>query len=208
MSVMYRVSQVVSAVFHPLIMPLACFFLAAHYDWYIRGTTDPNILRITLLVVALSTIAFPGVNLLLLRWYGVISSLAMPNRAERVTPFLSTLFFFGLGYYLLSKGNLPAPLYSIFVGSMVALLLLTLLSLRWKVSAHGAGVAGVAGSVMALFQLHNYGNIALLSAVWLAAGLTLTARLYLKAHTPGEVYIGAIIGFLSMYLSVLYGLLI
>ncbi len=186
-------------------MPLACFFVAAQFDWYIRGTTDPDMLRITLFVVALSTIAFPGLNMLLLRWYGVISSLEMPKRAERLAPFISTLFFFALGYYLLRKGSLPLPLYSIFLGSILALVAITIINLRWKISAHATGIAGLAGSTIGLFQLHNYGNLILLSLVLVVVGATLTARLVLKAHSPAEVYAGAGVGFLSLYLSVVNG---
>lgn len=205
---MKRWAIAVSAILHPLVMPLACFLIAARFDWYIKGTTDPALLRITFIVVALSTIAFPGLNMLLLRWYGVVSSLEMPGRAERLAPFVSTLFFFVLGYYLLRRGALPPPFYSIFFGSILALLTITLISMRWKISAHATGVAGLLGTAIGLFQLHNYGNIVLLCVLIFLAGLTLSARLVLRAHTPAEVYAGALVGFGCIYFSLINGWLI
>lgn len=199
---MRRAAVIVSALFHPMVMPLACIVVATKFDWYIRGTMPVEQVNLVYLIVALSTIAFPGINILLLKWYGMIQSLEMPGRKERIAPFISTAFFFLLGYYLLRKGSLPSPVYSIFLGCIIALVSATLINLKWKVSVHATGAAGLLGCTIGLFQLNQFGDTFLLSLVLLVVGLVLSARLRLNAHTPRQVYVGAAVGFSAIYFPV------
>ena len=187
---------------HPLMMPLLAVFIAFKFDWYLSGILVSDQENIVFLIIAMSTIAFPGLNILLLKWYGVVSSLSMPIRKERSAPFVSTLFFFCLGYYLLRKGSLPTPLYSIYLGCSLVLLILILINLKWKISVHAAGSAGVVGSTIGLFQIHDFSNLWLISILIVLTGLTLSSRLILKAHTPAQVYVGAVIGFAMTYSAV------
>lgn len=199
---MRRLAAAVSAIFHPLIMPLLCIAIAGEYDWYVRGRINTEQLRITYLVVALSTVAFPGINILLLRWYGAVNSLQLPTRKERFAPFVSSIFFFALGYVLLRRGGLPSPIYSILLGCIASLVVLALINMRIKVSAHAAGIAGLLGCTLALFRLNQWAHLPLLMAIILCCGLVFSARILLDAHTPKEVYSGALIGFAVLYLSV------
>lgn len=205
---MRKIAQLFSAVLHPLIMPLVCVFTAYTFDWYINGSLTADQMQVIYLIVAFSTVVFPAVNILLLKWYGVVKSFTMERRAERNAPFISTVFFYTLGYYMLRKGALPESLFAILLGCIVVLLLITIINLRWKISAHSSGIFGLLGTVVALFLLHGFGNIALLSVVLLLGGLVITSRLILGVHTPAESYGGAILGFLTMYIFVYFGLFI
>jgi membrane-associated phospholipid phosphatase len=199
---MRKIAVITSAIMHPLMMPLLAVFIAFKFDWYLSGILVNDQENIIFLIIAMSTIAFPGLNILLLKWYGVVSSLSMPIRKERSAPFVSTLFFFCLGYYLLRKGSLPTPLYSIYLGCSLVLLILILINLKWKISVHAAGSAGVVGSTIGLFQIHDFSNLWLISILIVLTGLTLSSRLILKAHTPAQVYVGAVIGFATTYSAV------
>jgi membrane-associated phospholipid phosphatase len=199
---MQRAALLVSGIFHPLAMPLLIVFLAVEFDWYIQGKIIPEQARLVYLIIALSTIAFPGLNILLLRWYGVINSLQMPTRKERNTPYLSTLFFFGLGYYLLRKAQLPTSVYAILIGCAVSLLCIAVINTKWKISAHAVGAGGMVGAFLGLFQIHAYSNMILLCVLVLVAGAVGSARLILGAHTPLQVYAGLFLGAFIVYLSV------
>lgn len=199
---MHRAAVIVSAVFHPLLMPLASVYVATKFDWFIRGQLWPEQARLVYLVVALSTIVFPGINILLLRWHGALSSLERPPQKERLAPFLSTLFFFGTGYYLLSRVDLPDAIYSILLGSGITLIVLSLLNFIRKISVHSAGAFGLVGTILGLFHIHSFANLELLAvAIFIGAGVV-SSRLILRAHTPTEAYTGAIAGFLCMFLTV------
>lgn len=199
---MRRIAVITSAVFHPLMMPLLSIFIAFEFDWYLSGRLGSDQENVIYLIIALSTIAFPGLNILLLKWYGVISSLSMPIRKERTAPFISTLFFFGLGYYLLRKGSLPIPIYSIYLGCSLVLLALILINFKWKISIHAAGMAGVVGSAIGLFKIHDFSNFWLIAVLIVITGFVLSARLILSAHSPSQVYVGAILGFSITYFAV------
>jgi hypothetical protein len=199
---MPRLAGVISIVLHPLIMPLMCVILAGQLDWYVRGTIYQEQLQLTYLVVALSTVVFPGLNILLLRWYGAVSDLNVSSRRERYVPYLSSIFFFVLGYVMLRRGDLPSPLYAIMLGSIASVVLLTLLNLRLKLSAHAAGVAGLLGTAVGLFRLNGWSDLPLLMTIILLCGLVLSSRLVLAMHSPREVYGGALIGFASLYFCI------
>jgi membrane-associated phospholipid phosphatase len=205
---MKRLAVVVSAIIHPLLMPLLSVFIAFNFDWYLSGRMIPEQENVIYIIVALSTMAFPGLNILLLKWYGVVRSLSMPVRKERIAPFISSLFFFGLGYYLLRKGTIPNTVYSIYLGSFFTLISLSLINFKWKISAHAAGISGVLGMTLALFRIHDYANLWLLGILIIAAGLTLSSRLILNAHTPAQVYTGAGIGFLIPYVCISWEIVI
>ena len=205
---MHKLARIVSAITHPLLIPLIAVYIAYNFDWFINGSLSGDQMQIVYAVVAFSTMIFPLLNILLLKWYGAVSSLSMPNRTERNAPYISTLFFISLGYYMLRKGALPDALFSILTGIIIILALITLVNFMWKISAHSAGIFGLIGAVIALFQIHSFGNITLLSILVLMGGLVITSRLVLDAHTPAETYWGAGLGFLTSYVCVYFGLFI
>ncbi len=205
---MRGIFTLISAIAHPLIMPLACVYLGSQYDWYVRGLADASSLRLVYLIVVLSTVIFPGLNIILLKWCGAVNSLEMPTRKERYLPFLSTFFFFCLGYFMLRRAPLPESLYSIYFGCITGLVSLTLINFTWKISAHAAGAFGLVGTTVALFQVHHFGNVFLLCTVLIIGALVMSSRLYLRAHTPPQVYVGAFMGFLALYIPVALGFFI
>lgn len=205
---MRQFAVIISAVAHPIAMPLLCILIGSQLDWYILGSSSSEQLYLIYIIVALSTIVFPGVNILLLRWYGSMTSLESPPKHERTLPYLSAVFFFALGYYLLRKGNISPALLSMFLGSLLALMVMALINTQWKISVHAAGIFGLIGAIVGLFQIHDFQNLFILSLLILIGGGIMTARLILKAHTPAQVYVGSLVGFASMYFCVRYGLII
>lgn len=205
---MRKLARIVSALTHPLFIPLAAVYIAYNFDWFINGSLSDDQIRIVYMIVAFSTLIFPLLNILLLKWYGVVSSLSMPHRAERHAPYISTIFFFALGYYMLRKGALPDAIFSILTGTLLTLALIAVINFKWKISAHAAGIFGLVGVVIGLFQTHSYGNITLLSLLVLVGGLVISSRLVLNAHTPAETYWGAGLGFVASYLCVYLGIFI
>jgi hypothetical protein len=195
-------AKAISIVLHPLLMPLLCVVFAGQFDPMVNGRVHPEQLSITYVIVALSTIAFPAINILLLRWYGAVTTFEVRKRKERFAPYISSAFFFTLGYILLRRGALPVSIHAIMLGCTVSLIVLAVVNTRLKISAHAAGVGGLAGTAVALFKIHGWFDFGLLTLVILFIGLVLTARLVLKVHTAPEVYAGAAAGFAVLYFFV------
>ncbi len=205
---MRRAAILISALFHPLIMPLLCVVIGSELDWYIQGRTTPEQLKLVYLIIGLSTCVFPGLNILLLSWYGTVKNLESPSRKERFLPYISSMFFFFLGYYLLRQGNLPTAIYSIYVGGLFALVMMAIVNTRWKISAHSTAVFGVSGTLAGLFYIHDFVNLFAFSAALLIGAAVLSSRIILKVHTPAQTYVGAVLGFVSPFICVRYGLFI
>src|SRR5690606_7565236 len=121
---MRKIALFVSVLLHPLFLPLVCIYVAYTFDWYINGMLASDQMQLIYLIVAFSTIVFPAVNILLLKWYGVVKTFSMDSRAERNVPFVSTVFFYALGYFMLRKGALPESLFAILMECMVVLVLI------------------------------------------------------------------------------------
>ena len=195
-------SKLISALFHPLVMPILALFLGVASDSLLELYINPARLTMVYLIVALTTIVFPVVSFLFLYRAKEISDLQMTIRKERFKPLITTILYYSLGYYLLRKGELPATLLTFIFGCILATIFATIINLKYKISLHAIGIAGVMGYLCALFHLHDNINIYILFGVIIISGLVLTSRLILKVHTQKEIYMGAFLGFFIIYLAV------
>lgn len=119
-------------------------------------------------------------------------------------PFSFVTIFYGITTYMFViqvKVNQSVGL--MLIATTILVLILTIITIWYKISIHTAGVCGVVGMLIA-FGLKYPGAASLypLIGMVLVAGITMTARLHLNAHTPKQILAGAVAG-LSISLSVL-----
>lgn len=110
-------------------------------------------------------------------------------------------YFFGiictsfLAYFFYTKSGLQQS--SVIISAILAaLILITVISLFWQISAHAAGVGGLIGGLMGII-IHfgeNYLNIPFFISL-LIGGFVISARLKLNAHNPAQVIAGFACGF-------------
>src|SRR5690606_23250631 len=124
----------------PLLMPTLTLWLALELDMRMGYFLAGQARWVVLGMVALMTIAFPLTSALLLVRAGLVSSLEMPRRQERIAPYVMTLMYYGMTWYLLSRTPLDPLALSLFGGAVIALAITTLVTLRWKMSAHMVGI--------------------------------------------------------------------
>lgn len=198
---MRSLAHFLSIVLHPLFMPAYTLAFALWADGYLY--LEPRGRMIVLGMVTLMTVLFPITSTLLLIRSGFVSSLRMPDRRERIAPYCMTLLYYGLTWFLLARTPLHPTILALIIGAAAALLITTLITLRWKISAHMVGIGGAVGAVFALGQLHQLPALVPLATVLLFAGALGTARLLTSDHTPAQVYCGFIVGALSVATTVL-----
>ena len=105
-------------------------------------------------------------------------------------------------YSKLSINNLIVV---VFAATTVLILILTIITVFWKISIHSAAIGGVVGFIFALGMIHPIVNFTfILAFIILIAGLVIYSRLMLNAHTPWQVYAGAVLGFLVCFMSIYY----
>jgi len=165
-----------------------------------------NIALLIILLVFITTFIIPALSIVGLRTTMTISSVKLRNRAERVLPFSFITIFYGLTTYLFhSKIEINDLILAIFIGASLLVALLTIITVFFKISVHAAGAGCMMGfllSIMLIFPEHNL--LWALIFIVLTAGLILSARLYLNAHTPVEVYSGFVLGMFISFFSLYF----
>ncbi|SNS06219.1 hypothetical protein SAMN06295967_102317 [Belliella buryatensis] len=198
---MYRkISEIISAVFQPLLMPslIIGFLLFGLPESEIAGA--PNKPLIFFVVVA-NTFVIPLAILLVMRYTKVIPSLKMEQKQDRVFPFsMISLLYMVTAYAFYIKDWMDYKLiFTLFIIT-ICLILLTSITYFWKISAHMMGVGGLLGIILAYSLILTGFNLLypVLGAIILT-GAVGTARLYLNAHTPSQVWGGFLLGFLVCF---------
>ncbi len=207
---------------HPLLMltySLLLLLALNPYAFSVRSWADKPAM---LLLISVFTTSFllPGFGVALLKPLGLVKSLALADKQERIGPYiLSGVFYLWLYKNLASGGQAPA-LYTTFVlGATIGLFFAFFVNIFTKISAHAVGMGGLiamllmTGSVWGdtVFNIPMFGGAVQLSLnvvialVVILAGLVGTARLTLEAHTPADLYRGYAAGFVAMLLAGMIG---
>ncbi len=159
--------------------------------------------RLVTIIVFVSTCILPLSAIPIFIQLGIVKSIFMREKKERVLPLFATAAFFLLGYYFLKRLNLPTFISLFYLGTLMAVLLSLAISVFWKISIHMVGIGGL---LAALFVLSiKYGvhlNIWLYLIIGLA-GILGSMRLILGQHNTSQVYSGFLLGFVSIFTIVL-----
>jgi membrane-associated phospholipid phosphatase len=200
-----KASQLVSILLHPLLMPFIGVAL-------ILTTTHLAMLpaegkRTIFKIVVLSTILLPLSMLPLFYYNKIINKITMPQRRERLFPLATTILFYYAGYYILARVKAPAFIQYFLLGTVIVLAITLIIHFKWKISTHMVGIGGITGLLSTLGFLYKIDITYWLILCILAAGITGTSRLYLKAHHPSQIYSGFLLGYVSIF-SVIVGMTI
>lgn len=209
-----------SVVFHPLLIVtymLVILLLVNPYQFGVYSIVEQGKL---VLLVFLSTFAMPAFALVLMQSLNMVASMQLENRKERIVPYIITGIFY-LWMFINFKNNqsIPVPLTEATLGATIALFTAFFFNNFTKISAHGVGMGGLIGLSAVNSIFHSFDtftlntwlfgplefstNFVVMVAI-LLAGIVCTARLFLKAHTPGQVYGGLAVGILSQAIAHLF----
>jgi hypothetical protein len=175
-------------------MPFYAVVLLMNINTYIAYSISPQLQRIILSLVFVTTGVLPVLTAFMLLQKGMIRSLEMESISERRLPVISSAVFYMLCYFLLLRLPVPRMLSLMVLGATITIFIAWFLSFRWKVSIHMIGIGGLAGMLFGLSQVLNAGLLTILLATIFISGLLGTARLILGAHTPAQIYAGFGIG--------------
>ena len=183
----------VSILFHPLLLPLYVLFITFNTGTvftYIPAYTQNMSYLLTLLGVTL----IPLLCLPLLKWLGLIEGYRLVQKQDRVFPVLVTIVGAFIVFYFsrnLPYSNIVRQFYLIMVIMLSGFMIVMI---RWKISMHMTAIGALCGFVFILGMKYLGDVINLLPLLILVSGLVASARLYLKQHTPAQVYVGYIYG--------------
>lgn len=196
-------AQMLSLVFHPLMLPTCVFGVLLYVLPQFQGYSTKAVWWL-LTSVNIFTFLIPSLLTYALYLMGYVQSIRLEARKDRFLPMLLTIIVYAVFTHLVETrlqaiGVLPLLLLKAVTLSIFITLLITLF---WKISAHSVGVGGVVALLLALslfFQDEKILYMGMLS--WALAGALISARLYLKAHTIEQTIAGFCLGFLVIFLT-------
>ncbi len=172
------------------------------------------------LLVFLSTFVIPAFAIMMMRFLGLISSIEMEDKQERIGPYIVTgIFYLWMFRNLLDNPDIPTA-YKIFVlGATIALFVAFFINNFSKISLHAVGMGGLVAMVLITTLQYSYGSfllntlffgyievsmISLLLMSILLTGIVGTSRLILKAHELQDISGGVLVGFASMLVAMYF----
>ncbi len=189
-------SLIISVVLQPLVIPSLVFGLVLFV--VPESTSIPEVFKHRIFyLVAISTLAIPMVTIFGLRLSGTLKSIHMADLKDRAIPFSVTSIYYVLTvYFLFQKEELDPILWEVLGIITLAIVILTLVTFFWKMSAHMTGMGGLIACVVVLgLKFPTFQPLYPLIGSLALTGLVGTVRLYLEAHRPIEIYVGLLFGF-------------
>lgn len=193
---------VVTVLFHPVFLPLYGLLLIFNIP-VLFSFLPGSARRLLFYMVLVNNVLMPLAMLPLFRLRGMISSYRLETRGERIIPLLSASVMYFITAIMIFRFQVPGLIKSFSFASAFVVFVTALLSFRWKVSVHAAGAGAMVATVLVIsFRMYAV-LIWVVVAVILLSGLVMAARLWLREHTPGEVYAGFLAGFTVMALAMM-----
>lgn len=213
---MKLISKAISVVFHPLFIVSYLLFILLLINPYSFGIQDEKGLGLVVISVVFLSVFFPLFAILVLRSLGLVKSLNMENKMERIGPLIiSGIFYLWLFINIRNNNVFPEVFRMIVLGATIGLFSAFFINNFTKISLHAVGMGGLLCSLFLIrysFSYHEFvisflGNkylvhtdLLLLCGVFVT-GLVGTARLHLKAHSLNDIYGGYIVGFLAQIIA-------
>ena len=150
------------------------------------------------------TFLIPVLSIGMLKLTSSISSMRLEDRRERIMPFFFTSAYYSLMVYLFAyKLVLSETMIILFIAVTVTILMVSVITLFFKISAHAVGVWGTLGALVSVQARYPDSQLFWpIIGVLVLAGLVNSSRLLLNVHSPAEVGLGSLLGFSVCFSSV------
>jgi hypothetical protein len=197
-----KFAQIISLIFHPVLIPTLGFILLLNSGFYFSFITW-EAKRFLLMVVLFSTGILPLLSMALLA-INPKFELSFETGNQRALPLLISSLSYYLGYFLLNKIN-AFPIFKIFlIAPVLVIVILLVLSLKWKISSHMAAIGGLTGALLALSFRTGTNPVWAIVSVFVASGLVASARLKLEKNKLWHLEAGYALGFVTLYLIIYF----
>lgn len=188
-----QASRILSMVFSPLIIPTYCTIMAMWLTALNAVAEDTRF--VTSAVVLMLTCVLPLMILFSMVRLGRIKDLDVSDRRQRLRPLLYILTCYILSTIYMWHVKAPVWLLLYYVSGCVTAVVMAIVSLKWKISGHGAGMGNLIGLVIAFIEggYSEYDMLPWLCGTIVLCGLVGTSRVILGRHTPMQTVVGAIV---------------
>ncbi len=196
-------AQILSVLFHPLLLLTYMLWLLMRVNPYIFGSLDLNRQGILLLVIFIHTFVMPLAAVLLMIALGFIDTYQMRTMNERVGPYIAVGTFYIWTYLNMANYAGIPPVFRVYVlGATLAVFLSFFINIFSKISMHTVGMGGLVAMTFFTYLYYSYYDISYIFLGIIAlAGAVGTARLSLDAHKATDVLGGYLVGFVCQFVA-------
>ncbi len=196
-------SNIISYIYHPLIMPMLGVFIIFNSGTYMSNLI-PEAKNLIYTLVFVSTFLFPSLIIPFLIWQKILHTVYAETTKERIIPLLLTLIFYYFGYYIISSNNISTIITAYFLSLVISISLTFLINLKWKISNHMVALGGLVGLVIGISLRLEVNSVFLLVSLLFVSGIVGSARLFLNAHNIYQIASGFFLGLSSVMTTMLY----
>ena len=195
-----KIAKIISFVFHPMLIPSYTILILFNINNYISLLIPFSAKLLILGMVFITTFLFPLLFIFIMKRKGIVKTLQMETREERVYPFAVTAIFYFLSYYMLKQLHISDIYYLFLLGATLLIIIALLITFYWKISVHMIGIGGMLGALIGISFRINVDFVILIALTVLCSGIVAFARLKLNAHKPLQIYTGFLSGVIIMLL--------
>ena len=195
--------KAITLIFQPLLMPTFGMMILMNMTFFVG--LPPLWRWISIIGTFIFTAVLPAIPILMMLRKGEIHDLFISKKEQRTMPYLiSFLAYVFWSMFMWRTLQFPMFIVAMGIGSAVSIITITVINLKWKISAHLGGVGGLTGAVFGVCYRMAINPLMFLIVILAISALVALARMELKAHTPGQVLAGFVVGFLAVFLPCIF----
>ncbi len=192
------VALTLSSLFHPVWVNLLGLLILLFCSPYLSLALQPTLMLFYVLFIFGTTALVPMLAVGVMKLTGHVQSIMLQEQEERNIPYLVTGAMYLFDYYFLSQMHSAAIIRAYLLACACIVVAVVIINHFYKISVHAASLGALAGIVVTLIPYALWDIRWLLAFVVIATGATLSARLFMNAHTPKQLWSGWLLGFLVM----------
>ncbi len=127
---------------------------------------------------------------------GLISDFYVSEKKERTKPFAGAIVSYIVGSVVLLLVRAPAIVTALMLCTAGNSVIMMLITFRWKISIHASGIAGPVTTLV-------YATGAWAAVLFLLLIPVGWARVRLRAHTPWQIFAGALVTIISTWIQLI-----
>lgn len=188
-----------SVLFHPVFVNaftlwlLFNLFPTLHYgvhpvvQWYYMG------------FVFISTGIIPLIWVVITGFILKKTSLMLEEKEDRNLPYILTSSFYLFDFYLSKKIGAPVLVSSYLLACSSILVAVLIINIFTKISIHAASMGALVALITLSVDAASFDIRTLVATAIFLSGMVMSARLFLEAHQPAQIYSGFLCGFVLMW---------
>jgi hypothetical protein len=192
-----KTARIISIIGHPIFHPTWMMLILI-----VSGITSFITYNnyIFLIITMLMTCLIPGLVIMMVKRWGLIKSMEMEDREDRLGPLFIMLLFLYAAYRYFNK--IPTlAIYSFYLTAVIVVTVMAfVVSFFWKISLHTMGW-GCFTAFLFIMTTVSMRYLPYLIASMVLSGVVASARLKLESHSNPQIYAGFAMGFAAVIVS-------